>query len=99
MSTLVALVALPADGQRHGVADGPELLAEQVVAVQGSRSGRGSSVRSIPMPKKTVSDSENGTPKRIEPPGVASWYWSPRLFVGPAGAGSTGRCRARCRPP
>ena len=40
------------------------------------------SVRSTPAPKNTVSKSEKGTPKRTAAPGVANWYWSPRLFRG-----------------
>ena len=40
------------------------------------------SVSSAPMPKNTVSKSENGTPNRIDAPGVAIWYSSPRLFNG-----------------
>ena len=34
------------------------------------------------MPKNTVSNSVNGTPKRIDAPGVTSWYCSPWLLSG-----------------
>jgi hypothetical protein len=40
------------------------------------------SVRSAPMPKKTVSYSLNGTPKRTAKPGVTSSYSSPWLLIG-----------------
>jgi len=36
----------------------------------------------MPIPKNTVSNSLKGTPKRIDAPGVMSWYSSPWLFKG-----------------